>query len=210
MLFQQNSAILKENAEFKAMMLDVVKNGTIRHTTTTNNNFQTKTTFNVQFFLNEICKDAMNITDFVNQIQLSLSDLERFGQDGYVDGISHVFVRELKKVDVTKRPIHCSDSKREIFYVKDNDAWEKEPEHHPKITSTIQTIEQKNMTMLSEYQKAHPEYMDYNSKTNTQYNKIIVNAVGVFDSVQEKEMVHNKIIGRLSDAAAIEKIKFAT
>ena len=97
-----------------------------------------------------------------------------------------------------------------MFYIKENNAWEKEPENHPHLTKAIKTIEQKNMLMLNDFQKAHPDFMDYHSKVNTQYNKIIINSVGVFDSEQEKRSVHNKIIGRVSDATMIDKERFSS
>ena len=129
MLIKQNSDLVKENSEFKNMMLEVIKNGT---NNTTHMNSHNKT-FNLQFFLNETCKDAMNIMDFVDSIKLQLTDLENVGKIGYVEGISNIIVKNLNSLDETKRPVHCTDAKREVMYVKDEDKWEKENDGKKKI-----------------------------------------------------------------------------
>ena len=125
MLIKQNSELIKETSDFKtimmeqsSMMMKVIENGT--HNTTTHTNSHNKA-FNLNFFLNETCKDAMNITDFVESIKLQLSDLERVGEVGYVEGISNIIVKNLKDLDVTQRPVHCTDKKRETMYIKDED-----------------------------------------------------------------------------------------
>ena len=196
--------LLRDNKEMRKIILDLSKTSALNSNNQIHNTNSHNKTFNLQFFLNETCKDAMNISDFVDNICLKLSDLERFGHDGYADGISHVLVRELKNVDVTKRPIHCSDVKRETLYVKENNAWEKESEDHPNLTKVIKSIEQKNINMLSDYQKAHPDFMDYDSRTNTEYNKIIINSIGSFTD-EEGRLVHNRIVGKISEATAIPK-----
>ena len=124
MLIKQNSELIKETSDFKSMMMKVLENGTTQnsHNTTTNTNSHNKA-FNLNFFLNETCKDAMNITDFVESIKLQLSDLEKVGELGYVEGISNIIVKNLKDLDVTQRPVHCTDKKRETMYIKDEDKW---------------------------------------------------------------------------------------
>jgi hypothetical protein len=122
MLINQNAELIKETSEFKNMMMKVIENGT--HNTTNSHN----KSFNLQFFLNETCKDAMNIMDFVDSIKLQLSDLEGVGELGYVEGISKIIVKNLKELDVTQRPVHCTDKKRETMYIKDEDKWEKDEE----------------------------------------------------------------------------------
>ena len=112
-------ALIKDNSEIKNMIMEVIKNGT-HNTNTTHTNSHNKA-FNLNFFLNETCKDAMNIMDFVDSIKLQLSDLERVGELGYVEGISNIIVKNLKELDVTKRPVHCTDKKRETMYIKDDD-----------------------------------------------------------------------------------------
>ena len=137
MILKQNQEILKENGELKYMIMDtqnqiikVIENGnntTNINNTTTNTNSHNKA-FNLNFFLNETCKDAMNIMDFVDSIQLQLSDLEKMGEIGYVEGISNIIVKNLSALDVSKRPVHCTDKKRETIYIKDENKWEKDEE----------------------------------------------------------------------------------
>jgi hypothetical protein len=119
--------LVKQNSE----LLEVIKNGT--HNTTNSHNTITNKTFNLQFFLNETCKDAMNIMDFVDSIKLQLSDLENVGKLGYVEGISNIITSNLKALDVSQRPIHCADQKREVLYIKDENKWEKEDETKKKL-----------------------------------------------------------------------------
>ena len=124
-------SILKQNAELQSQMIEqqnqmmeVIKNGT-HNITNTNTNSHNKT-FNLNFFLNETCKNAMNITDFVNSIQLQLSDLENMGDVGFVNGMSNIIIKNLKDLEFHERPLHCTDIKREVLYVKDEDKWDKE------------------------------------------------------------------------------------
>jgi hypothetical protein len=118
--------LMKKNDELQSMMMEVIKNGTNNTTNNTTNSHNKA--FNLNFFLNETCKDAMNIMDFVDSIKLQLSDLERVGELGYVEGISKIIVKNLKELDVTQRPVHCTDQKRETMYIKDDDKWEKDEE----------------------------------------------------------------------------------
>ena len=127
--------LMKENTDMKSMMMEVIKNGTT-NTNITHTNSHNKA-FNLNFFLNETCKDAMNIMDFVESIQLQVSDLEAVGELGYVEGISNIIVKNLKDLDVTQRPVHCTDKKRETMYVKDADKWEKD--EHTSILSKVIT-----------------------------------------------------------------------
>ena len=142
-LMTQNQELIKENNEFKQivtetqnLMMEVIKNGT--HNTTNNNN-----NFNLNFFLNETCKNAMNIMDFVDSIQLQLTDLERMGEIGYVNGMSNIIIKNLKDMEVTNRPMHCTDVKRETLYVKDEDKWDKESDGNPKMKKAIKHIARK-------------------------------------------------------------------
>ena len=144
--------LIKENSEMRNMMMKVIENGTHNTTnnTTTHTNSHNKA-FNLNFFLNETCKNAMNITDFVDSIKLQLSDLIDIGELGYVEGISKIIVKNLNNLDETERPIHCTDKKRETFYIKDQDKWEKEDEEKKKIKDTIKTIANKNIRLLPQF-----------------------------------------------------------
>jgi hypothetical protein len=192
--------LIKENSELKNLMMEVIKNGT--HNTTNNTNSNNKT-FNLQFFLNETCKDAMNIMDFVDSIKLQLSDLEKVGEIGYVEGISNIITSNLKALDVTQRPIHCTDKKREVLYIKDEDKWEKEDEEKNKLRKVIKKVASKNQKLLPIFKEAHPDCVKSVSPFSDQYNKMIVESMGGFgDNDLEKE---NKIIKKISSVTTIDK-----
>ena len=156
--------LINENKELKTMMLEqqnmmmkVIENGTNNTTNITSNTNSHNKAFNLNFFLNETCKDAMNIMDFVDSIKLQLSDLEGVGELGYVEGISNIIVKNLKELDVTQRPLHCTDKKRETMYIKDEDKWEKD-EEKKKLHKVIRKVTCKNQNLITDYKKEHPDY----------------------------------------------------
>ena len=198
MLIKQNSELIKENSDFKNMMMDVIKNGTNNVINTNSNN----KAFNLNLFLNETCKDAMNIMDFVESIKLQLSDLERVGEVGYIEGITNIIVKNLKELDVSQRPVHCTDKKRETIYIKDEDKWEKDNENK-KMHKVIKKVAAKNARLILKYKEAHPDCNTYHSKYSDQYNKIIVEAMGGSgDNDLEKE---EKIIKNISKTIVVDK-----
>jgi hypothetical protein len=216
MLINQNAELIKETSEFKnmmleqqnimmsqhtstqSMMMEVIKNGT--HNTTHTNSHNKA--FNLNFFLNETCKDAMNIMDFVDSIKLQLSDLEGVGELGYVEGISKIIVKNLKELDVTQRPVHCTDQKRETMYIKDEDKWEKD-EERLKLHKVVRRVTCKNQNLIPKFKEIHPDYNKYHSKVSDQYNKIIVESMGgPGDNDFEKE---EKIIKNISKQVFIDK-----
>jgi hypothetical protein len=191
--------VCKEKDEYKNMMMKVLENGT--HNTTTHTNSHNKA-FNLNFFLNETCKDAMNITEFVESIKLQLSDLERVGELGYVEGISNIIVKNLKDLDVTQRPVHCTDKKRETMYIKDENTWEKD-EEQKKMHKLVRKVADKNARMLPKFKEAHPDCGKSASRYSDQYNKIIMEAMGGRgDNDFEKE---EKIIKRVSKEVIVDK-----
>jgi hypothetical protein len=133
------------------------------------NNNNNNNTFNLQFFLNEHCKDAMNINEFANTISLKDDDLLEFGRMGYVQGMSKLFIDSLKNTDVCKRPIHCSDARRETLYVKDADKWERDDEVNTKITKAVRVVEHKNIILVNEWAKQNPKCEDSSTYENAQY-----------------------------------------
>ena len=157
--------LMKENSEFKQLMIDQNKhmmelakhsgnnNSNVNINNTTNNN-----SFNLNVFLNETCKDAMNIMEFVDQLQVSVKDLEETGRLGYAEGISKIFINGLKQINLSDRPIHCSDSKREIVYIKDKNEWNKEDDNKSLLTNAIKHVAHKNMKQIREWTKVNPEY----------------------------------------------------
>jgi len=194
--------LMKENQEFKNLILEIVKKDTYNQSTTNITTNSHNKAFNLNFFLNETCKDAMNIMDFVDSIKLQLSDLEKVGELGYVEGISNIIVKNLNELDVTQRPVHCTDKKRETMYIKDEDKWEKD-ENNNKIKKAIKRVASKNQRLLPKFKEAHPDCGTYHSKYSDQYNKIIIESVGGSgDNDAEKE---EKIIRNISKNVVVEK-----
>lgn len=148
-----------------------VSNTTNNHLTVNGNmtNNSNNKTFNINMFLNEECKDAMNMTDFVKTIELGTDDMEDVGKRGFVKGISKIFIDNLEKTEVTKRPIHCSDSKREVLYIKDDDKWEREGIHSKKLLNAIHTVEHKNVVLVNEWAKTHPQCENSETQANQIY-----------------------------------------
>lgn len=190
--------LIKENSEMKSMMMEVIKNGT--HNTSNSHN----KTFNLQFFLNEQCKDALNINDFIDSIQLQVKDLEETGKLGYVDGISKVVIENLNSLNVHKRPIHCSDSKREVIYIKDDKQWSKDNDNKDKMKNVIRKVANKNMKQIPEWVKTHPECFDSESKQNDKYLKIVSNSMSG-STEQEQKNNMDKIISKVAKEITINK-----
>jgi hypothetical protein len=155
-------------------------------------------------FLNETCKDAINLTDFIDSLNVKLQDLEYTAKTSYAEGISKIFINGLSSLNVHDRPIHCSDSKRDVLYIKDQDAWEKEDENKTKLTKAIKIIGNKNMKQISEWQKAYPEYNDPSSKQNDKYMKMLCNAMSG-STKEEAEKNYDKIIRNIAKEVVINK-----
>ncbi len=189
--------LVKQNSD----LMEILKNGTnnITNTNCMNNN----KTFNLQFFLNETCKDAMNINDFVESIKIQLGDLEKLGDVGYVEGLSNIITTNLKALDVTERPVHCTDKKRETFYIKDENKWERDDDNRSKLRKAIKYITCKNYKLLPAYREKYKGCQYSDSKYSDKYNKLVIEAMGgEGDNVPEKE---NKIIRNISKSVIIDK-----
>jgi len=196
--------IIKQNSELQNTIIEMSKNinTTNSHNNTNNTSNSHNKTFNLQFFLNETCKNAMNITDFVDSIKLQLSDLINVGEIGYVEGLSNIITKNLNALDVTQRPVHCTDKKREVLYVKDENKWEKEDEAKNKIRKVIKRVMIKNQRLLPEYKEKYPDYNKSSSKISDQYNTIIIESMGGRgDNDVEKE---NKIIKNITKVTTID------
>jgi hypothetical protein len=173
---------------------------TINDNSTNINNNNNNNTFNMNFFLNEQCKDAMNMKDFVNSIQLNMTDMENVGRLGYVEGMSNILIDNLQKTDVYKRPVHCSDVKRETLYVKDDNKWEREGPEHSKMVNAVLAVEQKNVILVNEWAKAHPSCMNSQTRENETYFKL---SKAVTDGDKEGNIA--KVIRRVAKKVVIEK-----
>jgi hypothetical protein len=193
--------LIKENSELKTMMMEVIKNGS-NINNTVNNNSHNKT-FNLQVFLNETCKDAMNIMDFVDSIKIQLTDIESIGELGFVNGMSKLIIKHLNALDENQRPVHCSDPKRESLYVKDENVWEKEDSDNKKIKKAIKYISHKNICSIPEWKAKYPDCVYSDSKKSEQYNHIIIEAMGGSgDNDVEKA---DKIVKKISKEVIIDK-----
>jgi hypothetical protein len=193
MMEQQNMMIGQQN-----IVLEIAKNGTQN---TINTNSHNKA-FNLYLFLNETCKDAMNINDFVESIKLQVSDLENVGEVGFVEGISNIIVKNLNALDITKRPIHCTDKKREIIYIKDDNSWEKD-ESQCKMRRMIKKVVSKNQRLIPKFKEQNPEYNKSYSKVSDKYNKLIIESMGGSgDNDLEKE---DKIIRNIVKNVVVDK-----
>ena len=198
--------LIKECTDYKniimeqqTMMMKVIENG-VNNNNSFNNSYNNNKTFNLQVFLNETCKDAMNITDFVDSIKLQLSDLEKIADVGYVEGISNIISTNLKVMDITQRPVHCTDKKRETMYIKDENQWTKEDEKKSKLRKVIKSVTNKNIRLLPQFREKYPDYNNSNSKISDKYDKMVIE---VMTSNSDKE---DKIIHNISNLTIIDKL----
>jgi len=192
--------MMKNNTDLQNKMLDICKNGNGNITGNTINSHNKS--FNMQFFLNEQCKDAMNIKEFIDSFQLQLSDLERVGQLGYVDGISDIIIKKLNEMDIYKRPIHCSDTKRDIMYVRADNVWEKETNSHDRVRLLVRQVTHKNIKLLPLWTEEYPQAKDIHHSLNDTYIGMVGQAMGGRGDIEENE---NKIIKRIAKTVYIDK-----
>ena len=220
--------LIKETTDFKNIILDMIKQNNERQNqmiepcknsnistniinsnniiTTNHNNNNTMTnsnnkTFNLQVFLNEQCKDAMNLSDFMESIQLSLEDLENMDKLGYVECMFKNIFGDMEFISIFDRQFHCSDFKRGIIYIKENGVWEKEEMGYTRLINAIRIVEKKNFKLLKEWSEKHPSFSDYNSPDNDKYVKL-------FGETMNGDK-HNlaKLIRKLSKECVIDKSK---
>jgi len=197
LILEQNKQMMEQNKQ----ILELSKDRNVTNNITQNNNNK----FNLNVFLNETCKDALNLSDFLESLILTLTDFENFGPLGYCGGISNILVKGLNKLDISKRPIHCSDLKREVIHVKNNDTWHKDDDKEQMIKA-IKAIEHKNVKQMSLWAKANPEYKDPNHKKSDLYTKLIDQSLGETD--KEKALKnYNKIIRTVAKEILVDKEK---
>jgi hypothetical protein len=201
-LLEQNNKLLEQNKEYHKEIIELTK----KQTTLTNINTQNNTNqqFNLQFFLNETCKDAMNIVDFINSLKITTDDFETTGKLGFVEGISRIFIKELKKLETEKLPIHCTDLKRETVYIKDNDKWEKENNEKQKLKWTIDKIAQLNLVQHHNWQEKCPVCIENNTKENEYFFKLAAVALGGRGE-DEKDKYRDKIMRNVLKEVVLDK-----
>jgi len=195
--------LMKSNTDFQKQILDVCKNIQPSNTVNNNNNNtlndNSNKTFNLQVFLNEKCKNAMNLDDFANSIELKLSDLIRVGEEGYIPGMSKVFIERLLEVELCKRPIHCSDEKRDVVQVKMANKWEKEAIDSVKLTNAVRIIEQKQFDMLTTFRETYPECVN----SDSHHNDMLISLFQNLSNSKQPEFI--KVLKKVAKSVVINK-----
>jgi hypothetical protein len=200
--------LVTQNNELMLLLKNGLINNNISNNNSNNihnttNNIDNKT-FNLNFFLNETCKEAMNMSEFVSSIKVNLEDLENTGKQGYIQGISNIILKNLNNLEQHFRPIHCSDHKREVFYIKENNEWQKENEEKPLLTKAIKVIANENIKQIKHWREKYPDCTDSDSKKNNMYLKIVSNSMnGLTEEEGHKNI--NKIISNVAKETVINK-----
>jgi uncharacterized protein YxeA len=215
LLINENKELINDNKDFKNMIMELVKsNNDLQKqmvevcqkiqpgNTVINNNTNTNShnkTFNLQVFLNEECKDAMNMSDFINSIEIKVSDLVNIGKLGYVEGMSNIIIKQLNDTDMYKRPVHCSDAKRETLYVKEENKWEKDTQETKQMLTAVRGVNKKNYTLLANWKETHPDCMSSKSNQSDEYMKVVSKVMdGDIENI-------NKVIKKVSKQVIIDK-----
>jgi hypothetical protein len=200
--------LLKQNKELHEQIIEMSKEPKIINNITNNNitnsNNTTNNQFNLNMFLNEECKNALNIMDFVRSLNLTVQDIEETGRLGYVGGMTRIFVNALKDMDVKMRPIHCTDIKRETVYVKDQDTWEKDNSDKNKLKSALKQVARKNLQMLPEWQEQNPDFRILDTPENQQYMQISISSLGAY-SDEESQKQEEKILKNVLKEVVIDR-----
>jgi hypothetical protein len=201
-LREQSKAIMDQNN--KLIEISTKSNTTLIQNNTTTNNTTNNNSFNLNLFLNEQCKDAISITDFVDSLNLNVGDLEATGKLGYVLGISRIFINKLKELDVYERPLHCTDYKRETVYIKNQDTWEKDNSEKSKLRTIVSRIARKNLEQLPAWQAENPDYVRSDTPENNEYMKISLSSLGGYSNEEENKHVE-KIMRNVLKEVTVDK-----
>jgi len=195
--------LLEQNAEHHKQLIELTSKQMIvnNNTNNTNSNNTQNNHFNIQFFLNDTCKDAINIDQFIKDIQISISDLENVGNQGYVQGISDIIIKNMRTLGLTKRPMHCTDVKRETIYIKDADKWEKDADGKHKLKNAINRVAKKNLAKFQDWYDIHPEATVLDTKDNVMSHKLIRQSMGN----GEADVLQNKIVKHLVKETYVDK-----
>jgi hypothetical protein len=191
-----------QNQQLQSQLIEAVKDGgnTINNNNNTTNNNQK---FNLNFFLNTTCKDAMNMSDFIENMEVGFKDIENIGKNGYVSGMTDMILSRIKELDVTKRPLHCTDLKRETMYIKDNDEWSKDTPDNSKLHQTIKCVAKRNYATIPLWRENYPECQDWNHPKYDFCVDMMRNILG--DIGDEQTKLDNKVIRNLSKHIVVNK-----
>ena len=205
-IIQTMVQLIKQNHEFKQLLVEqnqtiiqLSKKDTTTNNTINNNNHQK---FNLNFFLNDTCKDAMNMSEFIENMNVQFEDIENIGRDGYVTGMTNMILSRIKNLEVTKRPMHCTDLKRETIYIKDNNVWEKDNDN-TKLHNMIQCIAHKNYAILPAWRDKNPDCLDSDTSKFDFCIKMMTNLLG--DAGEGQVRLDNKVIRNLSKHINVDK-----
>ena len=222
MLVKQNALLMEQNTELVVMLkssdvssvsnannINNINNVNICNNNSNNNNINNNNnnTFNLHIFLNETCKDAMNVMDFVDSIHLQLSDLETVGEVGYAQGIANIITNKLKSLDVSMRPVHCTDQKRETIYIKHDNKWEKDDDKKTRLRRLITHVANKNKKLIPQFREKYPEYKNSKLTISDKYDKMVLEAMGGphVPNVTDTD-IENKIIRTISKCIVVDKM----
>jgi hypothetical protein len=211
-IFEENnnlvSKLANDNTELQNIIKEMLKNGLTNNSHNTNNitntNSNNNNTFNLQVYLNETCKNAMNLSEFIEQITPTLEELELTGRVGYAKGISTIVLTRLDQVNKNDQPIHCTDGKREVLYIKENNVWNKEEDDKPLLTKAIKMVSHKNLCNISEWQKMYPDCTNSESRKNDTYLRIVLNSMPG-STKEETTSNYDKIITAVAKHTVIDK-----
>lgn len=205
--------LIKQNTEFKQLILEQNKalqeqNKSLlelasKDTITNNNCVTNNQKFNLNFFLNTTCKDALNLSEFIEKMQVDFEDIENIGKNGYVLGMTDMILSRIKEMDITKRPLHCTDLKREIMYIKENDTWNKDTPNNNKLRKMINIVSAQNYGTIPLWRKKYPECQDFNNPKYEFSMSMMKNILGEVGEEQIK--LDNKIIKNIAKHIIIEK-----
>jgi len=182
----------KENHHLQRQLIEAVKDSKVINNTTNNNNQK----FNLNFFLNTTCKDAMNMSEFIDTMEINFKDIENIGKQGYISGMTEIILMRMKALDITKRPLHCTDLKRETMYIKDNDEWLKDNPENIKLRNMITIVAKHNSNVVPLWRKEHPEC---SNSEHPNYNlgfDIMRNTIGSVGTEQNR--LDSKVIKNIS------------
>jgi len=209
--------LMRQNQEIKHLLMEQTEkiqeltnrppHQVIQQISNGNNNIINNTTqFNLNVFLNETCKHAINLSEFIDNIRIEMSDVEEVGRLGYVDGISRIILNELNRLTVFRRPIHCTDAKRETIYVKNNDKWAKDVENQ-QVEKVVKTVAEKNIQLVPEWRHQHPEAGDGESPLHEKHLNIMIAAIGGIGGSSEQKTRQNmdKVIKQLVKSVHVKE-----